>query len=286
MTIFIGIVLVIGLVFGGYMLSGGKLDIVLYALPYEGMMVGGAAVGAFVISNSMGMMLETWKGFLRTVKGPRWNKADYGDTLKLLYELTRLYRNRGILALEPHIERPESSDIFARYPRILAYKPARDMIIDSFRMIAMQFDDPYQMEDVLIRRIEVYEHEMQAPAAAILAGSDGLPAIGIVAAVLGVIKTMASVDEPPEVLGTMIAGALVGTFLGVFLAYCVVQPIAARLNQIEEQDTAMIKMIADVIIATVKGNPPNICTEIARGNLPPHLSPSFEEVEQAQHSVI
>ena len=286
MTIFIGLVLVLGLVFGGFMLSGGKVDILLHALPFEGMMVGGAALGAFVISNSMGMMLETCKGLLRTIKGPRWTKADYADALKLMYELTRLYRNRGILALEPHIERPEQSDVFARYPRVLAYKPARDMIIDSFRMVAMQFDDPYQMEDILMRRLEVHEAEMNAPAAAMLAGSDGLPAIGIVAAVLGVIKTMASVDEAPEVLGTMIAGALVGTFLGVFLAYCVVQPIAARLNQIEEQDNSMMRMIADVIIATVKGNPPNICTEIARGNLPAHLAPSFEDVEQAQHSVM
>lgn len=285
MTIVIGLILVVGLVFGGFMLSGGKMDILLYALPYEGMMVGGAAIGAFVISNSMGMMMESWKGLLRALKGPRWSKADYADVLKLLYELARVYRNRGILALEPHIERPESSDIFSRYPRILAFKPARDMIVDSFRMIAMQFDDPYQMEDVLNRRIEVYEAEVAAPASAMLAGSDGLPAIGIVAAVLGVIKTMASVDEPPEILGTMIAGALVGTFLGVFLAYCVVQPIAARLNQIEESDANLMKVIRDVIAATIKGNPPNICTEIARGSLPVHLQPSFEETEQAQRSV-
>ena len=286
MTIVIGLILVVGLVFGGFMLSGGKLDIILHALPFEGMMVGGAALGAFVISNSIAMMFECWKGFLRALQGPRWSKADYADLLKLMYELTRLYRNRGILALEPHIERPEQSDIFSRYPRILAFKPARDMIIDSFRMISMQFDDPYQLEDVLNRRIEVYEAEVAAPASAMLAGSDGLPAIGIVAAVLGVIKTMASVDEAPAVLGTMIAGALVGTFLGVFLAYCMVQPVAARLNQIEEQDANLMKAICDIICATIKGNPPNIATEIARGNLPHQLQPSFEDVEQAQRAVI
>lgn len=286
MTIFIGLILVIGLVFGGYMLSGGKMDILLHALPFEGMMVGGAAIGAFVISNSLPMMLDTWKACIRAIKGQRWSKSDYGDALKLLYELTRLYRNRGILALEPHIERPESSDIFAKYPKIVAFQPARALIVDSFRMISMQFDDPYQMEDVLIRRIEVYEAEVAAPPAALMQASDGLPAIGIVAAVLGVIKTMASVDEPPEILGAMIAGALVGTFLGVFLAYCVVQPVGARIVQIEENDTHMMKLIRDILVASVKGNPPNICTEIARGNLPPHLQPSFEDVEQAQRSVI
>lgn len=285
MNIFIGIILVLGLVFGGYMLSGGKLDILLYALPYEGMMVGGAAFGAFVISNSMSMMIESWKGLMRAIKGPRWTKTDYADAMHLLYELTRVYRNRGILALEAHIENPQNSDIFNKYPKIVAFKPARDMIVDSFRMISMQFDDPYQMEDVLNRRIEVYEAEVAGPPSAMLAGSDGLPAIGIVAAVLGVIKTMASVDEPPEVLGKMIAGALVGTFLGVFLAYCVVQPIAARLNQIEEHDANMMKAIRDVICAMIKGNPPNISVEIARGNLPPHLQPSFEEIEQAQRAI-
>ncbi|RRH75795.1 flagellar motor stator protein MotA [Falsigemmobacter faecalis] len=286
MTVIIGTILVIGLVFGGYMLSGGKMDILLHALPFEGMMVGGAAIGAFVISNSVPMMFECWHGVIRALRGPRWSKADYADVLKLLYELTRLYRNRGILAVEPHIERPETSDIFARYPRILAFRPAKDLIIDSFRMISMQFDDPYQVEDVLNRRIEIYEAEVAAPASALLSGSDGLPAIGIVAAVLGVIKTMASVDEPPEILGAMIAGALVGTFLGVFMAYCMVQPVASRLNQIEEQDAHLMKAIRDMIASTVKGNPPNICAEVARGNLPSLIQPSFEEVEQAQRSVV
>lgn len=285
MNIFIGTILVLGLVFGGYMLSGGKMDILLHALPYEGMMVGGAALGAFIISNSVAMMLDTCRGLLRALKGPRFVKSDYADAMQLLYELTRLYRNRGILALEPHIENPQSSDIFSKYPKIAAFKPARDMVVDSFRMVSMQFDDAYQMEDFLNRRIEVYEAEVAGPANAMLAGSDGLPAIGIVAAVLGVIKTMASVDEPPEILGKMIAGALVGTFLGVFLAYCVVQPIAARLNQIEEHDSNLMKLIRDVICATVKGNPPNIAVELGRGNLPPHLQPAFDEIEQAQRAI-
>ncbi len=286
MMIFIGLILVVGLVFGGYMLSGGKMDIVLHALPYEGMMVGGAAIGAFVISNSLSMILDTWKGVLRTMKGPRWTKSDYGDCLKLMYELSRLYRNRGILAVEPHIERPESSDIFNKYPKIAAFAPARTMIVDSFRLVSMQFDDPYQMEDALNRRVEIYEEEIAAPAAALNASSDGLPAIGIVAAVLGVIKTMASVDEPPEILGAMIAGALVGTFLGVFLAYCVVSPLAARMQQIEESDAHMIKLIRDVLTSMAKSNAPNVCTELARCNLPLHLQPSFEDVEQAQRAII
>lgn len=285
MTLTIGLVLVFALVFGGFMLSGGKMDIVLYALPFEGMMIGGGALGAFVIANSLPVIKQSVGGILKVIKGPRWKRSDYSDLLMLLFELTRLFRTKGIIALDPHVEAPQDSTIFQRYPKILKDKFAVALIVDSFRMLAMNFDDRHQTEDLIDRKLRVHHHEALAPAKAIQVLADGLPAIGIVAAVLGVIKTMSSVDEPPEVLGKMIAGALVGTFLGVFLAYCMVAPISGRLSQIEDEDGAFYRIIRDVIVAMVAGHPPEVCVEIGRASVPGHLKPGFDQIEAAQNDL-
>jgi len=285
MTLILGLVMVFGLVFGGFMLSGGKMDIVLHALPFEGMMIGGAALGAFVIANSISVIKSSLKGVVKVIKGPKWKRADYSDLLNLLYEMARIYKAQGILALDDHIEKPQESDIFKRYPRILADHFATELITDSFRMLSMQFDDRYQTEDVINRKIKKHHHEALASAGAIQTMADGLPAIGIVAAVLGVIKTMSSIDQPPEVLGKMIGGALVGTFLGVFLAYCMVQPLAGRLKQIEDEDGTFYMIIRDIFVAMVGNHPPNICVEIGRGNIPTEKQPDFYQVEAAQKSL-
>ncbi|MCA0994888.1 flagellar motor stator protein MotA [Alloyangia pacifica] len=282
MTLILGLALVFGLVFGGFILSGGKMDIVLHALPFEGMMIGGAAIGSFVIANSFSVIKSSGKGIVKVMKGPRWKTKDYTDLLNLMFELSRIYKAKGILALDSHIESPKESDIFARYPRIAADHFAIELIRDSFRMLSMQFDDKYQTEDVINRKIKKHHHEAMAPAHAIQQVADGLPAIGIVAAVLGVIKTMSSIDQPPEILGAMIGGALVGTFLGVFLAYCMVQPISGRLTQIEEEDAAFYHIIRDIFVAMVADHPPSICVEIGRGNIPTRMQPDFYEVEAAQ----
>jgi chemotaxis protein MotA len=279
---FLGLAMVFGLVFGGFMLSGGKMDIVLHALPFEGMMIGGASLGSFVIANSFSVIKGAAKGVGKVVKGPKWKGKDYNDLLALMYELTRIYKAKGILALDDHIENPKESEIFQRYPKILKDHFALDLIRDSFRMLSMQFDDKYATEDVINRKIKKHHHEALEAAHAIQSMADGLPAIGIVAAVLGVIKTMSSIDQPPEVLGAMIGGALVGTFLGVFLAYCMVQPISGRLTQIEDEDGAFYHVIRDIFVAMVSNQPPNICVEIGRGNIPTRMQPDFYEVEAAQ----
>ena len=282
MTLFLGLAIVFGLVFGGFMLSGGKMDIVLHALPFEGMMIGGAAIGAFVIANSFAVIKGALAGVLKVVKGSKWKASDYTDLLNLMYELSRIYKSKGILALDSHIESPKESDIFQRYPRIASDHFAIDLIRDSFRMLSMQFDDKYATEDVINRKIKKHHHETLNAAHAIQSMADGLPAIGIVAAVLGVIKTMSSIDQPPEILGKMIGGALVGTFLGVFLAYCMVQPISGRLTQIEEEDAAFYNIIRDIFVAMVSDHPPSICIEIGRGNIPTRMQPDFYTVEAAQ----
>lgn len=285
MTLFLGLAMVFGLVFGGFILSGGKMDIVLHALPFEGMMIGGAAIGAMVIQNSFSVIKSAGKGVGKVVKGPKWKGQDYNDLLALMYELTRIYKAKGILALDDHIENPDSSEIFQRYPKIAKDHFSLDLIRDSFRMLSLQYDDKYGTEDIINRKIKKHHHEALEAAHAIQAMADGLPAIGIVAAVLGVIKTMSSIDQPPEVLGAMIGGALVGTFLGVFLAYCIVQPISGRLTQIEDEDGAFYHVIRDIFVAMVEGNPPNICVEIGRGNIPTRMQPDFYEVEAAQREL-
>ncbi|EDQ05586.1 Motility protein A [Sulfitobacter indolifex] len=285
MTLLLGLVMVFGLVFGGFMLSGGNMDIVLHALPYEGMMIGGASLGAFVIANSFSVVKSSLGGVVRVIKGPRWKAADYNDLLALMFELARLYKTKGIVAMDEHIENPEASPIFQRYPKLMKDHFVTDLIADSFRMMSMQFDDRFQMEDVMNRKIKKHHHESLVSASAIQSMADGLPAIGIVAAVLGVIKTMSSIDKPPEILGAMIGGALVGTFLGVFLAYCMVQPIAGRLEQIEEEDSAMYTVIRDVIVAIVAGHPPSICIELGRGNIPTTKQPNFSAVEASQREL-
>ncbi|MBO9429950.1 flagellar motor stator protein MotA [Sulfitobacter sp. R18_1] len=285
MTLLLGLVMVFSLVFGGFMLSGGNMDIVLHALPYEGMMIGGASLGAFVIANSFSVVKSSLAGVMRVIKGPRWKAADYNDLLALMFELARLYKTKGIVAMDEHIENPEASPIFQRYPKLMKDHFLTDLIADSFRMMSMQFDDRFQMEDVLNRKIKKHHHEALVSARAIQSMADGLPAIGIVAAVLGVIKTMSSIDKPPEILGAMIGGALVGTFLGVFLAYCMVQPIAGRLEQIEEEDGAMYTVIRDVIVAIVAGHPPSICIELGRGNIPTTKQPNFSAVEASQREL-
>ncbi len=282
MTLFLGLALVFGMVFGGFMLSGGKMDIVLHALPFEGMMIGGASIGAFVIANSFPVIKSSLKGVGKVMKGPKWKAADYQDLLNLMYEMARLYKQKGILALDEHIENPKESEIFQRYPKILKDHFATELITDSFRMLSMQFDDHHATEDVMNRKIKKHHHEALASASAIQSMADGLPAIGIVAAVLGVIKTMSSIDQPPEVLGAMIGGALVGTFLGVFLAYCMVQPVSGRLTQIEDEDGQFYNVIRDIFVAMVADHPPNICIEIGRGNIPSSKQPDFYTVEAAQ----
>ena len=209
MTIILGFVVVMGMVFGGYMLSGGDMGIITHALPFEGMMIGGAALGSFIAANSFANIAGAGRALVKAFKGPKWNSSDYVDLLNLMYTLARKYQQNGMLALDDHIENPQESAIFSQYPKLQKDHFAIDLITDSFRMLAMQFDDPYQAEDVINRKLKKHHHEALVAPHGLTTVSDALPAIGIVAAVLGVIKTMSSIDKPPAVLGAMIGGALV-----------------------------------------------------------------------------
>ena len=264
---FVGIAVIFIMVFGGYMLAGGKMGIILKALPFEMIMIGGAAVGAFLISNDMAAVKHTLKDVGKVFKGPRWKPADYRDLLCLLFELIRLARANPV-ALEEHIESPGTSAIFGKYPRIQHDHEAMDIICDTMRAASMNYDDPHQVEEVLDKRMEATLNHAMHSSHALQTMADGLPALGIVAAVLGVIKTMGSIDQPPEVLGKMIGGALVGTFLGVFLAYGLMGPFASRVKAVVEEDSHFYQMIREVLVANLHRHPANICIEVGRQNTP------------------
>jgi len=276
----IGIVVVLGMVFGGYLAAGGKMGIIIKALPFEMMMIMGAAVGAFILSNDAASMKHTMKDLKRVFAGPKWKPSDYRDLLCLLFELVRLTKSSP-LEVEEHIENPQGSSIFGRYPRIQADHEAVDLICDTLRSASMNYDDPHQVEEVLEKRIEAHFHHAMHSSHALQTVADGLPALGIVAAVLGVIKTMASIDQPPEVLGGLIGGALVGTFLGVFLAYGFVGPCAAKLKAVIEEDAHFYQLIREVLVANMHNHSPTICIEVGRQNTPSHIRPGFNELEEA-----
>lgn len=280
----IGIIIIFVMVFGGYLLAGGKMAIIMKTLPFEMIMIGGAALGAFVISNDMPAIKHTVKDVGKVFKGPKWKQADYRDLLCLLFEVIRVARSNPV-ALEEHIESPDQSTLFAKYPKILEDSEAIELICDTFRSATMNYDDPHQVEEVLEKRIEATFHHRMHSTHALQTVADGLPALGIVAAVLGVIKTMGSIDQPPEVLGKLIGGALVGTFLGVFLAYGLVGPFSAKVKSVIEDDSHFYQLIREVLVANLHNHPPQICVEVGRQSTPGAYRPTYADLEDALKSV-
>ena len=276
----LGIVLTLGMVFGGYIIAGGKMEIILHSLPYELMIIGGAAVGAFLVSNDFGTIKQAGGDVVKALSGPKWKKKDYQDLLCLMYELLRVAKESPVQA-ESHIENPAESTIFQRHPKIAKDHDASDIICDTIRSILMNFDNPHQVEDLLEKQLEAMHHESLHGGHALQSIADALPALGIVAAVLGVIKTMASIDKPPEVLGQMIGGALVGTFLGVFLAYSLVGPLATRIMAVNEHEQRFYNLIRECIVAHLQMHTPQMCIEVARRNIPGHDRPGFADMDEA-----
>jgi chemotaxis protein MotA len=281
----IGIVLLFGLVFGSFIMSGGNMGVIIEAAPHELMCILGAGVASFLIANSMGTVKATGGGFAKMFKGPKWKSADYTDLLSLLFVLTKTMKSKGVIAVESHIENPHDSAIFSKYPKVAKDHFAIDFICDTLRMMTMNLEDPHQVEDAMEKQLEKHHHEALCPAHGLQSLADALPALGIVSAVLGVIKTMGAITEPPEVLGSMIGGALVGTFLGVFLAYGLVGPMAARLKEVVDEEGAFYKIIRATLVAHLHGNAAQISVEIGRGNVPSASMPSFSALEQSLSTV-
>jgi chemotaxis protein MotA len=274
-----GLLFTLVCVFGGFALSGGSVSAVMNALPFELLTICGAAIGSFLMANSIHIVKATLSGMKSVLGGTRYKQDDYVDLLSLLYRLIRLLAAKGTMAVESHIENPEESPIFNEHAKILRNPEVIPMICDYFRMISMDADDPHQVEDVMRRELKKTLVEKMHPVHALQGLADALPALGIIAAVLGVIKTMTHINEPPVILGEMIGGALVGTFLGVLLAYCLVGPIAGRLKQVIEEEARYLEVIRATVVSHLHGNPPQVSIETGRKMVPNEFMPTFISLE-------
>ena len=279
MRLIIGIVVVIASVIGGYAMMGGHLEVLVQ--PFEALIILGAAAGAFVIGNTGPVLKQTLGIFGTLFRGPRYNKAAYVELLGLQFTLFKLVQAKGLLALEPHIENPESSAIFQRFPTFSSNHHAVEFLCDYLRMVTLGTNVVHEMEALMDEELETHHQEQERLVSAIQALADGTPALGIVAAVLGVIKTMGSISEPPEVLGHLIGGALVGTFLGVFVAYGFFGPMAQSLRNIYEGESKYFLSMKVGLLAHMSGYAPAIAIEFARKALMSDVRPTFAEIDEA-----
>lgn len=276
----IGIIVLLVMVFGGFALTGGNLGPVMHALPHEMLIIGGACIGALIIGNSAKELKALGGGLGKVFKGPQYKKQDYLDCIFLVSKLMKMLKTDGPVAVEPHIESPAESALFSEYPKLLKDPTLIHLICDTLRLVVVSSGtlDPHAVEEVMDNAIKNHHHHSIKPAEGLQGLADALPALGIVAAVLGVVKTMGSIDKPPAILGGMIGSALVGTFLGVLLAYGLVGPFANRAKQVIESDAAIYHVVKQIIIASLHGHPQPLVIEAARSGIEHSNQPSFAEV--------
>jgi len=279
----IGVVILLIMVFGGFAITGGALGPVMEAIPHEMLIIGGAALGAMVTGNSMHELKAIGAGFGKVFKGPKHNKQDHVDAIILTSRLMKLLRSEGPVALESHVQDPKNSAIFAEFPRLLTNHALVDLIADTLTLIVVSSGtlEVHAVEEVMDNAMKTHFHEFHEPQHALQNLADALPALGIVAAVLGIVKTIGSIDKPPSILGAMIGSALVGTFMGVLLAYGIVAPMAGRLKQIVEQDEQIFHAVKQVVIASLHGWPQPLVVESARSGLGHAFRPGLSELLDA-----
>lgn len=279
----LGLITVVAVIIGALVFSGSPA--ILGALPFELALIGGAAFGTLLLGNSPRVAREAAGGLAKAITGAKWKKQDYADLLTAMNELMRRARRGGIVAIEADIEAPADSPIFRNRPRLLADDSARDLITDSFRLLALNPGGKSPLRAHLSDAVTTIAQTRHRAVNALNMLADALPALGIVAAVLGIIKTMSLIDQSPEVLGPMIATALLGTFLGVFLAYGLVGPLAARFGQVIDEEMRYLDTIGTLMTAYDEGLPPATAIELARSGLPVHLRPSIETLDTAMNKI-
>ncbi len=278
MTVLLGGIIVLAAVLGGYVLSHG--DILALWQPYELIIIGGAALGAFITANSTKVSIATFKQIPKLLLKSRFNKTLYLELLALLYQLFHIIRREGLIAVEHHIEDPHSSNIFTRFPLILRDKYTMTFICDYLRIIILGQMKAYELENLMDIDLETHYHEKSAPATALSKVADALPGFGIVAAVLGIVITMQSLGGPPEVIGVHVAAALVGTFLGILLAYGFVAPLSQAMEHSADEESKFYECIKICLLASVSGMPPQVAVEFGRKALYSHVRPDFYELEE------
>lgn len=276
----IGIVILLVMVFGGFAVTGGALGPIVEAIPHEFIIIGGASVGAIVAGNSLHELKALGSSFGKIFKGPRHSKQDHIDAIALTSRLMKLMRAEGPVALESHVENPQDSPMFAEFPRLLANKPLISLICDTLtlQVVSSGTLETHAIEEVMDNAMKTHFNDLREPQHTLQSLADALPALGIVAAVLGVVKTMGSIDQPPAILGAMIGSALVGTFMGVLLAYGIVGPLSSRLKQVIDQDEQIFHAVKQVIIASLNGYPQPLVIESARSGLGHAVRPGLSEL--------
>ena len=279
MLVIVGYVIILVAVIGGFILSGGHLKALIQ--PTELLSIGGGAVGAFLVGNSKQSLKATLAGIKMAFKPIAQTKESYIDILLLLYALLSKVRKEGVMSIERDVEDPHASTVFQDYPTILGNHHLTNFITDYLRMMVGGNLNPFEIETLMEAEIEIHHHEALVPSHAIAKLADALPAFGIVAAVMGVVHTMESVGAAPAVLGGLIAAALVGTFLGILLAYGFVGPLAGVLEQHVEAETQEYQCIRAVLIASMGGYAPPVAIEFGRKLVPPSARPDFPELEEA-----
>jgi chemotaxis protein MotA len=276
--VIVGYIVVLGCVFGGFALAGGHMASLWQ--PIELLMIGGGAAGAFFVGNSGKAIKATLKAFPTLFKGSKYTRAMYMELMALMYELLTKIRKEGLMSVEGDIEKPEESPLFSKYPSILADHHVIEFMTDYLRIMVSGNMNAMEIENLMDNEIETHHHEGEVPAHCIAKLGDGLPAFGIVAAVMGVVHTMESVGIPPAELGILIAKALVGTFLGILLAYGFVGPLASLLEQKLNEGTKMLQTIKVTLLASLNGYAPALAVEFGRKVLYSTERPSFSELEE------
>jgi chemotaxis protein MotA len=279
MFVIIGWVLALGCIFGVYIAHGGNIGVILHALPFEMITIFGAAMGAFLANNQMKVIKGTLKGLGQCFKGSKFSKQRYLELLALLYDILQKARKEGLMAIEKDVEDPHSSPLFQKYPTVGNDHHVTEFITDYLRMMVSGNLNAHEIESLMDNEIETHHHEEHAAVLAIGRLAGGLPAFGIVAAVLGVVNTMGSVGQPPAVLGAMIGSALVGTFLGILLAYGFVEPLGGLLEQKVEDAGKELQCIKTTLLASMQGYAPQVAIEFGRKVLYSGDRPSFTELE-------
>lgn len=283
MLVIVGWLVVIVCTMGGYVLNGGHVGVLWQ--PFEFVIILGAAIGAFVVSNTKTILKNTLSEIKTNFKGPKYKKEDFLELLSMLYAVFRMAKTKGWLTLEQHIENPHDSELFKQFPKFHHDHHTVTFFCDYLRLISMGSDNPFQIEALMDEEIESHHTEQHAVSSAIQNMADGMPALGIVAAVLGVIHTMGSITEPPEVLGKLIGGALVGTFFGVWMSYGFFAPLASSIKNRHESEGRYMQAIKVALLANLNGYAPAIAVEYARKTLFHDVRPTFAEVEEATQAV-
>lgn len=279
----IGMIAVVACVIGSYVAMGGKLAVLNQ--PFEVVIIFGAGISAFIIANPMRVVKGAFGKLAAVFKGPKYKKADYLELLSMQYQVFKLMKQKGALALEQHVENSHDSTLFQQFPTFHKDHHALEFFCDYIRLLTLGSDNPHEIESLMEQELEVHHAEDHTLGHALTNLAESFPALGIVAAVLGVIKTMGSISEPPEILGGLIAGALVGTFLGILLCYGWFAPLASAAKQVMEEESTYFACMKAGITAHLQGYAPQVSVEFARKALAHHNRPTFAEVEEAVNNL-